>query len=243
MFWIADIYFKNKINVKRSKKFKRKIIKYDDSCLWLVFLPWKTSIELSEKFNLIPKQWTVIIYEWPDNLVSYVPQEMPEAQKILADDLSKYLKENKDNIPSKKYILWISQWIYPSFYISNKVVKCDKLIACTPAGKWEEALWESIALKWLVNESKANWYSFDDYKRLLKEWNPDNNIINLPEDIEIHYWLFDKYIMNKLTIKLISDIEKIWRKPKIFKYRFTGHYLTIFLFWRYIRKNYSNNWI
>jgi len=238
MFWLLDLYYKNKVNTNRSKKFRREFLKYDESCLWIVFLPWKTSIERAEKFNLIPKEWIVIVYEWPYNLVSYIPHEMPEAQKIISNDLNSFLDKNKNILPKIKKILWISQWIYPAFYVANNIVKVDKFIVCTPAWKWEEALWYSKVTTKILEKAEEEWYSFNDYKKILKEWNPWNNIKNLPEDIEVHYWVFDRYIVKKLPENFIKDIEKTWKKPKVFKYRFTGHYWTIYLLWRYIKKNY-----
>lgn len=236
MFWLLDLYFQNDINLERSKKFRKKVFYYDDTCFRIVFLPWKTSMDKAMKYSLIPISWEVLVYEWPLNLVSYIPNEMPEAQKILANDVYNFFSNNKNKFNKKVKILWISQWIYPAFYVANNVIKCDKFIAVTPAWKWEEALWYSKAVKRVCVESNKKWFDFWDYEKILKKSNPINNIKNLPLDIEIYYWRFDRYIRYFLTESFLIELKKNWKTPKVFKNKFLWHFGTIISFWRKLRK-------
>ena len=237
MFWLLDLYFSRKSNFTRSKSFRKKDFYYDDSCLWIVFLPWKTSIEESNKYKLIPNSWDVIVYEWPYNLASQVPYDMPEAQSILANDILEYYKNNKNRFNKKIKILWISQWIYPAFYIANNIIKADKFIVITPAPYWEDAIWESKAVLWIKKKALEKGYTYELYKEILKEWNPWNNIKNLPDDIEIYYGRFDYFIMPFLTERLIIMLRQIWKEPKVFKNSYLWHFATILKFWKKLSKN------
>lgn len=235
MFWLLDIYFSKNIDLRRSNEFKKELFYFDNSCMRIVFLPRKTSIEKAKKYSLIPNTWEVLVYEWPFNLFSCVPFDMPKAQEILARDVENFYLKNKYKFNKKVKVLWISQWIYPAFYIANNIISSDKFIAVTPASRWEDAIFNSKAVFKVKNEALKNWYSYHDYKNCLNKTNPIDNIKNLPDDIEIYYWFWDRYIMSNLSSEIVLEMKKIWKKPKVFKNYIFWHFLTILNFWKKLK--------
>jgi hypothetical protein len=230
MFGLLDI-----VAITLTKKSKqvnyslnRFFIEQPGNLTWVCFLPWRTTLKTAKKYNLLPMEGNLIVYEVPDNLLGSIPTFTLDAFDSIKKDFEKTFKEYK--LINKEIAFWgLSAGTMPAFYFANKYT-CKKLITVCPTTRLGEGIFSTFAARNIKRKSIKDGYTAELYDELIKNINIENNLTNLPDDITIHIARFDKFVPFSGGNKLASKIKEIKKDVVIKKHNIFGHILTLYFF-------------
>lgn len=112
--------------------------------------------------------------------------------------------------------------------VANKNPRVNTLILVVPGNSLAESLWRGIGTTKLKQQIKKHGISLEKLEKDWKDLAPENNISGLVgKNIEIHISKSDKVIPYNNGYDLIKDMRRTGLKPKIFKNKNLGHYLTV----------------
>ncbi len=94
--------------------------------------------------------------------------------------------------------------------------------------KLGECLWHGAATKEVRRRAESlGIKSPEEYDKILDGINPIDNLDNLPETIELHLPMSDRYIPTRYGEELIRALENSGKNPRIIRYNGCGHILTL----------------
>jgi len=213
---------------------KRIFVEQDGDLTWICFLPWRTDLKTAQRYNLLPKEGNLIVYEVPDNLLGAIPQLTLDAFDSIKQDFEAVFIECE--LSNKNIAFWgLSAGTLPAFYFANKCA-CKKLVAVCPTARLGEGIFSAFAARNIRKKSIENGYTAELYDGLINDINIENNLPNLPDDVTIHIARFDKFVPFSGGKKLVLRIKDIKRGAVIKKHNIFGHILTLYSFGRENKK-------
>lgn len=197
---------------------------------YVIFLPWNMSFEDAYKSKMVPEVGRGIIYDGPRSLVGLEPKQSIKALKNLKKDfLSKLKKLNKDNKPI--IIIGYSIGTLPASYFTS-FIKCKKLFLIAPGAKLGENIWAALLTQKIKKISIDKGFKTpEEYDKVMKGYNPIDNVKYFPKDTHIIYGTTDKISPPKNAEKIIKS------EFNFKKLHLCGHVSTIIYGSRYIRKH------
>ncbi len=224
LFWL--LRGRNKDNLIGNGHFERHFIERGGNKIWACFLPWRTTLEEANQYNLIPKKGQIIIYEGPPNLAGLNPLQSKESLEKIADDLNEYVE--KEGIPKKEIsVIGLSIGTFPAFYVANNL-GVKRIVVICPGARLGENIYGSIATRKIKKEAQEKYPHHEDYDRLLEGFNPIDNISNLPKnEVYVEIGKFDRYIPSRSGRELMDALMENGKNPHVKIHDFFGHCLTI----------------
>ncbi len=230
MLGLLDIVaiISNKNSGQFNNNLKRIFVEQTGDLTWICFLPWRTDLKTAKKYNLLPKEGNLIVYEVPDNLLGATPQITLDTFNSISQDFKAVFKEYE--LGNKDIAFWgLSAGTMPAFYLANRYT-CRKLIVACPTVRLGEGIFSAFAARNIRKKSIENGYNARTYDELIRDINIENNLKHLPEDITIHLARFDKFVPFFGGNKLASKIKEINKDVVIKKHNIYGHILTLYFF-------------
>lgn len=222
--------FTNKFNHHHEDStFAIKTFFYDESELFICFLPWRTNIKTAKAFGLLPTKGTVIAFESPADLINpdpIVTRRMHEEIVGAARDVIKNLVPTIE----KKTIIGISTGTSCAFMLAaNTKQDFERVIVVSPGSKGEEHLWKSTALQKVKTLAQARHFTKEDFARECSEINPFSTAENITCAVHVHYGWYDQFGSRADSEELITHLKKKNGAVTVVPYKRAGHILTILL--------------
>jgi hypothetical protein len=202
-------------DISKTKFGKLKISGPENDTL-VCFLPWRTSFKEAIDLDMFSMNRNLIIYKMPSDLVNPNPFISRQImRKIYCDLLSENIEE--------MIVLSFSVGNFIGFNVANNFPNVKKFISVVPGTTLGTGLYEGIATQDVRLQAELLGYkSHNQYDRIIGHTNAQNQIKNLPQDIEIHLATHDLFIPTKYGGEITKKIQEI-RDPKIVRYGNCGH--------------------
>lgn len=197
----------------------------EEPIVWVVFLPWKTSIEYARRFHLLPYRGTVYVYETPPAFVNADPKRVMEIFREITNDVEARLVGEAREINVLSY----SAGNAFGFFTANNLPVQKFITVVTGYGLGEE-VWGSRITQEVKRRSLALGYvSAEQYNAVIAERLPINQAERLPARTELWLGLLDVHIPISNGLKMLA---KIRASNPLARCRFflAGHIFTVFLF-------------
>lgn len=233
MFGLLDIVAitLNKNTEKIHNNSKSSYIEQPGSLTWICFLPWKTSIETAKKYNLLPNEGDLIVYEVADDLLGETPNlTLNSLNQICADFVT--LFEQYNLVGKEIAFLGLSAGTIPAFYLANRY-HCKKLVAACPTSKLGEGIFSTYAARDIKKKAIKNGFTAQSYDEFIKDINIGNNLSNLPDDITLYLGRFDRFVPFSGGSLLATKIKECKNNVKVKKFNFFGHILALYFMGKY----------
>jgi hypothetical protein len=190
---------------------------------WFCFLP---AIAYDKSFlrnSVLPSNnASRIIFKLPFPSIVINPREIRKYfDKIYGQALSAY-----ENMNGSVSVLGVSLGNAPAFKFAN-AVDCERLLSVVPGESIFDGIEHGSATKHIYQSGLEKGYTSEDFKSALDEYNPGNNISNLPENIEIHLGKWDNIVPYRHGKRLVTKIRKSGKVPIVTTRKFLGHVATI----------------
>lgn len=209
---------------KDAKKFFKYSLDRDSDLTWVCFLPRRTTLEIAQKYHLLPEEGNILAYEVPLNLIAGNPNDTRDAFFSLVKDFEDV---HGNELKGRKIsFLGISVGSMPALFLANRY-KTEKVRVVCSTAKLGEGIFSAFAARKIKRDAVGLGFDAEAYDDILDEINPVENIENLPEDIKIVISRFDKYIPYKGGVELAKEIRKIKKNVKVYKFFTIGHFLTM----------------
>ena len=193
----------------------------EDGPIWVVFLPWRITLDEAKQHKLLPTTGRVIAYEGPIGLVNPDPSHVK-------DYILKLVKDLRSKKIGKFNLVGLSVGNYVAFYAASKFKHIEKFISVVPGYDLGACMYDSCSASLVADMAKELGYrSHHAYDKELKQFNPGKHFNNLPKNIEIHIAEHDKSIEVTHALKLIKRLKKLELNINEIIYKGKGHVLTI----------------
>ncbi len=212
-------------------QFSKKVIKGDDSCVWICFPGWNMPIDRALGIGFLPNEGTQIIYQGPMSIIGLTPKQTEESLLNLKKDVEMTLKEEGlDKLPLK--VFGFSAGTLASFWLANQM-KASEIITVAPGYRLGEGIYNSlITLETRKKLHEAGWNKVS-YDERVAEYNQENNIDNLPiGKVMVFAGKHDTYVPHDHSLVLVKKLEKAGKKPKFYSYDHLDHVsIALYLGW------------
>jgi hypothetical protein len=221
---IDVIHSKNNIKKKGREisetSFKR-IDKLENSQEGKVyFLPWRVSFGKARRMGLISKRDNCIAYEVPIGIANPNPYESKRIILDLVEDFSNLSLSQID-------LIGYSIGVIPATFIANNFpIKSLTMVGI--GTRLGECLWNGVATREIKRKTKAlGIKNPEEYDEVLNGLNPIDNTKNLPENLDLHLPMNDRYIPTKYGKRFVSLLDNKRKRYNLKRYRGCGHILTL----------------
>jgi hypothetical protein len=212
-------------------QFSKKIIKGDDSCVWICFPGWNMPVDRALGIGFLPEEGTRIIYQGPMSIIGLSPMQTEESLRKLKVDIEKTLKEEGlEDLPLK--IFGFSAGTLASFWLAN-TMKTSQIITVAPGYRLGEGIFNSlITLEARRKLHEAGWNKVS-YDERVAEFNQENNIENLPVGkVMVFAGKHDTYVPYGHSEVLVQKLEEAGKKPLFYSFDHLDHVsIALYLGW------------
>tara|TARA_Y100000034_G_scaffold98457_1_gene120623 strand:- start:2427 stop:3143 length:717 start_codon:yes stop_codon:yes gene_type:complete len=192
-----------------------------DGHTWFCFLPARVYNKRLLRHGVLPREnKSQIIYRLPFPSVVTNPSEIRGyLDEIYLDALSIYVDRFHEGVS----VLGVSLGNALAFRFAN-TVECDRLVSIVPGADVPYGISIGSATKHIYKEAlDRGEYDMDAFRDALDIYSPEQNINNLPEDIEIHGGSMDRVVPYEQCERLVDKIEASGRHPRLVTRRWVGH--------------------
>ncbi len=181
------------------------------------------------KKRILEAGHSCLIYQFPFGILSDNVHRTDEYFKAIQ-------KEARDDIRDvrKKYrfseivVIGMSLGCVNAAMIANKNRNVDRVILVVPGDSLAESLWRGIGTVRLRKQIKKHGIDLDALEKDWKALAPMNNIEGLKgKEIEVHVSRADEIIPYRNGYHLVKDMQKRGLRPRVFRNKDLGHYLTV----------------
>lgn len=209
---------------ENSDKFFKYFLDRKNDLTWICFLPRRTTLDIAQKYSLLPKNGNIIAYEVPLDLIASDPNMTRKAFFSLIKD---FQDEYKNKLLGKDIaFLGISVGSIPAVFLANRYKNKKIRIICS-ISKLGEGIFHSFAARKIKKDAIKNGFDEVAYDKILNEINLIENTLNLPDDVKIVISRFDNYIPYDGGVELIKKVKETKKNAKIYKFLMVGHFLTM----------------
>jgi hypothetical protein len=171
----------------------------EDAILWLVFLPWKTSVARGRRWGLLPKIGTVIAFELPDAFVNADPLESKRILLTLTESADRQMAAYPEH---SVRVLSYSASNGIGFYLANNR-PIDRFVSVVTGCNLGESLWRSRGTRHIKPLcQKLGYDSHEAVDDAVREFLPENNVDNLPKRSAFYLGRHDEYYPVDLGLRV-----------------------------------------
>jgi esterase/lipase len=105
-----------------------------------------------------------------------------------------------------------------------------KAVAISPGANLADCIWESIATKHVKDKAIEEGMNLRYFKKILRDYNPEDNVRKMRGKIELYAGKFDPMIPFEQAKRVEVALKKKGNKVKLHRFNFSGHTTTILSF-------------
>lgn len=228
MFGLTDILYSSldgDLEVDKADDFQCHFIEQPGETTWVCFLPWRTDLATARKHELLPESGNLIVYEGPCNLISADPVRVRRAMTGLKNHYKK-IYETKKLSEKKLAYCGLSVGSIPAMHLAN-CYKGKKIVIAFTTTKLGEGIYRAFAARKIKRAATKRGLTAEGYDKIMAEFNPVENIDNLPEEIVYFMSRFDNYVPATGGKKLLEILKKKDKRVTVKQSRLFGHVLSL----------------
>lgn len=203
MFELIDTYLlRRHSRIDDNELQARRILGETASEPVIYFLPCSTSFRMARIMGLIGDDF-LACYEMPPALTSADPNSIFAALRLLLDDAKGLIASR--GIPERSVrVVGYSLGSYPACFLANHLR--TRLVSIAPADRGDLMIWESRASEMLRRRARANGFDVDDFVRILRGYNPIENLQHLAPESTFIFGKSDPFVPEARSSALMDAI-------------------------------------